>query len=386
MNADTFFPFLENKESLLPMLVQAVQQSASTVVITDLNGTIQYVNPKFVQLTGYSAAEVIGKNARILKSGKTPPNVYRDMWATITNGQEWRGEVQNKKKNGELYWGSLTISPIKTPDNVVTQYLGIEEDITQQKMLELKLQSNNAELKRSNAELEGFTRVVAHDLMGPIGNVISCLKMATEDPRSSNSIGTDGMLRLALRSADKAAQLIRDLLDYSKVGGQVTAMAEVDMNEVLAEVLESLRPQIEGSSAQICIDELPTLYCSKLLMEQLFQNLIANAMNYRSKFAPIIKVTAKEQEQVWVFAVEDNGVGISADELPNVFEPFYRIASTSDRPGTGIGLATSEKIVKAHGGKIWAESEAGKGTTFSFTLPRYPLEGEAPLHGLRGAA
>jgi two-component system CheB/CheR fusion protein len=336
---DTFFPFLEKKESLLRMLVQAVQQSASTVVITDLDGAIQYVNPKFVQLTGYSAAEAIGKNPRILQSGKTPPNVYRDMWATITTGQEWRGEVQNKKKNGELYWGSLTISPIKTPDNVVTHYLGIEEDITQRKMLELKLQNSNAELKRSNAELEGFTRVVAHDLMGPIGNVISCLKMATEDPRSSNSIGTDATPRLALRSADKAAQLIRDLLDYSKVGGQVTAMADVDMNEVLAAVLESLRPQIEGTSARICIDQLPTLYCSKLLMEQLFQNLIANAMKYRSKFAPIIRITGKEREHVWVFAIEDNGVGISADELLNVFEPFYRIASTSDRPGTGIGRA-----------------------------------------------
>src|SRR5262245_61348441 len=132
MNPNTLFPFLENEESLVPMLVQAVQQSASTVVITDLDATIQYVNPKFVQLTGYSAAEAIGKNPRILQSGKTPRHVYDDMWATITNGQEWRGEVQNKKKNGELYWGSLTISPIKTPDNVVTNYLGIEEDITPQ--------------------------------------------------------------------------------------------------------------------------------------------------------------------------------------------------------------------------------------------------------------
>lgn len=163
-------------------------------------------------------------------------------------------------------------------------------------------------------------------------------------------------------------------------------MADVDLNEVLAAVLASLRPQIEGTRAKICIDVLPTLYCSKLLMEQLFQNLIANAMKYRGKFAPIIRITAKEQEHVWVFAVEDNGVGISADELPNVFEPFYRIASTSDRPGTGIGLATSDKNGEAHGGNIWAESEARKGTTFSFTLPRYPLEGDAPLHGLRGAA
>jgi len=366
MNADTLFPFLENEESLVPMLVHAVQQSANTVVITDLNGTIRYVNPKFVQLTGYSAAEAIGRNPRILQSGKTPPNVYRDMWGTITNGQEWRGEVQNKKKSGELYWGSLTISPIKTADNVVTHYLGIEEDITPQKVLEVKLQSSIAELKRSNAELEGFTRVVAHDLLGPIANVITCLKMATEDARS-----------IALRSADKAAQLIRDLLDYSKVGGQETAMAEVDVKEVLAAVQESLGPQIEEMSAQICIGELPTLYCSKLLMEQLFQNLLTNALKYRSKFAPIIRITAEEQGHVWVFAVEDNGVGISADQLTKIFEPFYRIASTSDRPGTGIGLATCDKIVRAHGGEIWAESEVGKGTTFYFTLPRYPAERDA---------
>jgi signal transduction histidine kinase len=288
------------------------------------------------------------------------------MWGTITNGQEWRGEVQNKKKSGELYWGSLTISPIKTADNVVTHYLGIEEDITPQKVLEVKLQSSIAELKRSNAELEGFTRVVAHDLLVPIANVITCLNIATEDARS-----------IALRSADKAAQLIRDLLDYSKVGGQETAMAEVDIKEVLAAVQESLGPQIEEMSAQICIGELPTLYCSKLLMEQLFQNLLANALKYRSKFAPIIRITAEEQGHVWVFAVEDNGVGISANQLTKIFEPFYRIASSSDRPGTGIGLATCDKIVRAHGGEIWAESEVGKGTTFYFTLPRYPAERDA---------
>lgn len=147
MNLHPLFPFLENRESLVPILAQAVEQSASTVVVTDLNGTIQYVNPKFVQLTGYTAAEVIGKNPRILQSGKTPPAVYRDMWAAITKGQEWRGELQNKKKSGELYWGSLTISPIRTRDNVLAYYLGIEEDITQQKVLELKLQSSIAELK-----------------------------------------------------------------------------------------------------------------------------------------------------------------------------------------------------------------------------------------------
>jgi signal transduction histidine kinase len=149
-------------------------------------------------------------------------------------------------------------------------------------------------------------------------------------------------------------------------------MSDVDVKEVLAGVLESLRPQIEEIGAQICVDELPRLYCSRLLIEQLFQNVVANAMKYRSKLPPMIRITAKEQEHMWVFAVEDNGVGISADELPRIFEPFYRIESTSDRPGTGIGLATCDKIVKAHGGKIWAESEVGKGTTLFFTLPRYP--------------
>jgi PAS domain S-box-containing protein len=371
MSPDTLFPFVGSNESLVQMLVQAVEQSASAVVITDLDATILYVNPRFVQLTGYSAAEAIGKNPRILQSGSTPRSTYCDMWATIISGRDWRGEVQNKKKNGELYWGALTISPVKTPDNVLTYYLGIEEDITQQKELELKLQSSIAELQRSNAELEGFTRVVAHDLMGPLSNVISCLKIAVGDA-SSNSINKDGLLRLALRSADKSVQLIRDLLDYSKVGGQETAMSDVDVKEVLAGVLESLRPQIEEIGAQICVDELPRLYCSRLLIEQLFQNVVANAMKYRSKLPPMIRITAKEQEHMWVFAVEDNGVGISADELPRIFEPFYRIESTSDRPGTGIGLATCDKIVKAHGGKIWAESEVGKGTTLFFTLPRYP--------------
>jgi PAS domain S-box-containing protein len=356
----------QTEKELVHILWQAVDQSASTVVLTDLNGTIKYVNPKFLELTGYSLPEILGKNPRVLNGGNTSPEVYKQMWKTIRRGEKWKGELQNRRKNGQLYWESITISPVRNQGDEVTHFLAIEEDITERKSLEERLEESMAELKRSNRELEGFTSMVAHDLVGPVGNIVNCIGLALE----GNGSGVDKeMLTFAQDAAKKAGCLIHDLLEYSRIGGMKHTTAKVDVREILGQVLENLSFEMKKVGAKVIVGALPAITCSKLLVTQLFQNLIANAVKYRAEVPPEIKISASPQGESIVFNVEDNGIGMESHELERIFEPFYRIPSSSGRPGTGIGLATCQKIMRIHGGEIWAESEKGKGSRFYFTFP-----------------
>lgn len=350
-------------------LLQAVEQSASTVVITDTRGTIEYVNKRFTELTGYSRDECIGKNPRMIRSGNTPNNLYADMWKAIVAGDEWRGELQNRKKNGELYWVSLTVSPIKNEKGETTNFLGIEEDISRRKYLEAELQRKMLELERSNAELAGFNSVISHDLNGPLGNIAFGIDFVLEHNSHELSPDSHKLLTIACNSAKKCSRLVKDLLQYARVDGARHVFTEVDLSEIIDSIADSLHFQIEQEHGKIERTDLPIVRGSRTLLSQLFQNLIANALNYRSEKNPLIKISAQRGEGEWTLSVSDNGVGIEPAECSKIFDPFYRIASTSSRPGTGIGLALCKKVAETHGGRIWVESTTGSGATFHLVLP-----------------
>ena len=162
-----------------------IEQSASAIVITDTSGIIQYVNPRFLKLTGYTNEEVVGNSPRILRSGNTPSEVYQEMWAMISTGKAWRGEIQNKRKNGELYWESITISPILDEIGEIKHYLGVEEDISEKKLLGLQLLETLESLRKSNQDLEQFNRIVSHDLRGPLSTVEMALELIEDSAGKS---------------------------------------------------------------------------------------------------------------------------------------------------------------------------------------------------------
>ncbi len=240
-------------EEQLRKLSRAVEQSPSTVVITDTDGNIEYVNPKFTQLTGYSREEVIGQNPRILKSGETPPQEYGQLWSTIMSGGEWRGEFHNRKKNGELYWESASISPIRDPEGNITHFLAVKEDITERKRAEEEIRKLNADLTRRALELnvmykelEAFSYSVSHDLRAPLRGIDGFSQALMEEHGSK--LGPQGMhyLQRVRAATQRMAQLIDDLLLLSRVTRSEMRHETVDLSgqaRAVAAELQRAQPE-----------------------------------------------------------------------------------------------------------------------------------------------
>ena len=350
------------------MLTRAVEQSPVSVVITDLDRRIQYVNPKFLQTTGYTVGEVLGQMPSILKSGLTANGIYQDLWATLDQGEQWRGEFVNRRKDGTLYWEQASIQPIRNLEGRITNYLGIKLDITERKQAEEKLAGLLDELKRSNQDLEQFAYVASHDLKQPLRQISSFSTLlerrlgpdAEQDVRDYLGFLTDGAKRMQ--------DLIGDLLEYSRVSHRPLHNDDVDMNEVLDTALALLTAPIDGAAAAIERAPLPRVHGDRSQLERLLQNVVGNALKYRDPERPLrIRIGC---DPAGVFFVADNGIGIPADQTERVFMIFQRLHAAQAYEGTGIGLAVCRKIVERHGGRIWLCSDGeGQGSTFFFTLP-----------------
>ena len=518
------------------VLFHAVEQSPCAILITDKNGSIEYVNPKFVQVTGYTSEEAIGKTPRLLKSGEMPSEEYKNLWDTITSGHEWRGEFYNRKKTGEFYWAHASISPIKDSEGSITHFVGIQEDITERKQMELSLEAlneslelrvaerttelaeseekfrnisaaaqdaiimldneekvsfwNNAaenmfdytkeevigknlhklivpekyrkdhlngferfkntgkgsilrktielsalrkdgtafpielslsevklkdkwnaigiirnitqrkriserllaeisehkrareklkrivtELERSNSELEQFAYVASHDLQEPLRMVSSYTQLLARRYKGKLDADADEFINFAVDGANRMQRLIQDLLEYSRVGTRGKPFKPTDCAVVYDRALVNLHIAVEDSSAVVTHNNLPTVMVDSSQLVQLFQNLIGNAIKFHGKGAPRIHVSAEQKDNDWVFSVSDNGIGIDPQYADRIFVIFQRLHKNTEYSGSGIGLAICKKIVERHGGRIWMESELGKGTTFYFTIPIYKEDG-----------
>ncbi|MBN8220155.1 MAG: PAS domain S-box protein [Spirochaetes bacterium] len=351
-----------NAEEGLRKLSRAVEQSASLVMITDRDGNIEYVNRKFVEVTGYSIAEVAGKNPKFLKSGYLSEKDYEGLWSTIMRGEEWRGEFHNRKKNGELFWVLASISPIKDGAGAITHYLAIEEDITSLKEIQ-------TELARSNAELQQFAYIASHDLQEPLRMIGSYVQLLARRYQDKLDASANEFIAFAVDGVQRMQTLINDLLAYSRVSTSVRDFQTVDCAHVLAQVQANLKIALEESAAKITAGPLPVLRADPTQIMQLFQNLINNAVKFRAQRPPEIGIHAGKKGDFWQFDVSDNGIGFDMQYADRIFVIFQRLNNRAEYAGTGIGLAVCKRIVERHGGKIWVDSAPGKGTTFHFTLP-----------------
>jgi signal transduction histidine kinase len=231
------------------------------------------------------------------------------------------------------------------------------------------------ELERSNEELERFGSVVSHDLQAPLATVSMYAQLL--ERRHGEELGDDRRIVDGICAATgHARELIRDLLDYSKAGRGELRMDEVDTGQLVSDVLDLLAAPIEEAGAQIVVGDLPALRGDPGNLRQVFQNLIGNAIKF-SEQRPEVRVSAELQEGDWCFSVADNGIGMDPADAREIFEPFHRLHGDGTYAGTGIGLAVCERIVEHHGGRIWAESAVGEGSTFRFTLPAEPGAGSS---------
>jgi len=368
----------KNRETRLLALNRAVEQSPVVVVITDKEGNITYVNPKFVQLTGYEYYEVTGKNPRILKSGEQPPEFYKNLWDTILAGGQWQGEFHNKRKDGSFYWESASISAVKDAKGVITNFIAVKEDVTERKKILEELKRKNSELEKLDQLKSDFVSIVSHELRTPLSITKEGISLILDGVTGRINPKQQKVLATSMNNIDRLARIINNLLDISKIesGKAELKKKNVDFKALIKNVFSAFENKAgekglelrfslsQGQrEAVLCIDE------DKII--QVFTNLLSNSIKFTEQGH--IDVSLINRENEIEFVVSDTGVGISAEALPKVFDKFMQFGRTagSGEKGTGLGLSIAKGLVELHGGRIWAESELGKGTKFIFTLPKY---------------
>ena len=355
-------------------LSSAVEQSPVSIVITDSTGAIEYVNPKFTLVSGYTLSEVRGQNPCLLKGDNTSDDEYRRLWELITQGREWRGEFHNRKKNGEYYWESASISPIIDADGLITHFLAVKEDITERKALEEQIRQ--AQKLDSIGQLAGG---VAHDF----NNILAAIMMRLDFLQQNPSFDEETQKSLAelTVAAKRAARLTRQLLIFSRKS--ILDVKVLDLNEVVANLLNML-DRLIGEHITVRFDRraaLPAVEADAGMLEQVVMNLAVNArdaMPHGGKMTISIEPVQIDEEQVKgnikkrigqfvCLSVTDTGCGMDEDTIKHIFEPFFTTKEVGK--GTGLGLATVHGIVTQHKGWVNVESELGKGTTFKVFIP-----------------
>ncbi|MBI3475884.1 MAG: GHKL domain-containing protein [Acidobacteria bacterium] len=259
--------------------------------------------------------------------------------------------------------GSLTRLPL-----AIRRTLEAQRAREQRKRSEHALAEKAEELARSNRDLEQFASVASHDLQEPLRMVAAYTQLLSERYRGKMDADADKYMGYAVEGALRMQAMIRDLLAFSRVGRDAK-QGNADCNIALAGAILNLQAVIEDSGARITHDSLPTIAADPTQLIQLFQNLIGNAIKFRGKEKPAIKISVERQGEAWAFSVADNGIGIAPEHRDVIFVIFQRLHSREEYAGNGLGLAICQKIVEQNGGKLWVESEPGVGSTFRFTLP-----------------
>jgi PAS domain S-box-containing protein len=270
---------------------------------------------------------------------------------------------------GDRVYGSQFV-PLTDVVGEVPDVLVLVLDITDRKRADMDLRTAMEKLARSNHELDQFASVASHDLQAPLRSVTSYLEFLAQDYRGQLDDQANEYITRAVNASRRMSELIRELLQYSRVGTQGQSFSRVDMYSVLRQAEENLRKEIEDNDAQITSEELPGVMGDEMQLVRLVQNLIGNAIKFRTREErPVIRISAVRRGDEWVFGVHDNGIGIGAQYYERIFVIFQRLHTAEEYPGTGMGLALCKKIVEQHGGRMWVESGQGRGSSFYFSLP-----------------
>jgi PAS domain S-box-containing protein len=342
--------------------------------LTDRFGLIEYVNPKFTEVTGYAPDEVIGKKTNILKSGETPPAVYAQLWQTVERGGEWRGEFHNRRKDGDLYWESASISALRDSDGEITNYVAVKEDITERKRLEEEVERRNRELARTESltAMGRMASMIAHDLRNPLSSVKMGMQILGKQAVDANK----ELAEIGLEQIHYMEEILTDMLSYARPEAVKTEW--VNIEKLLTVTLGGLQRRIDQADVIIEIDYqagLPMLPGDANKLRQLFSNLIVNALQSIETQAPAqaridIKTCLYMTDSGTGIEVSicDNGVGLNSLEPETLFEPFY----TTRSKGTGLGLAIVRQIAGQHTGQVRLLAREGGGACAVVILPTSP--------------
>ncbi len=398
-------------EDQLRLMSHMVEQSPALVVLTDPDGNIEYINKKFTEEIGYTPEEVLGKNPRILKSGHTTPEEYTRLWQTIKSGKEWRGEFQNRRKDGSLLWESASISPIFDNRGDITHFLGIKENITLRKEAEFELVRLNQELEErvnrrtqelheANKELEKASRLkdeflasMSHELRTPLTGVLGLSEAMQKGIYGALNEKQITILKTIEEGGRHLLNLINDILDLSKIeaGKLELEQGVVNVEEVCQSSLRMVKQIANARQQRTSLSISPAdlqMFADSKRIKQILVNLLSNAVKFTPENGEIgLQVTGDSEKDLVTFIVWDTGIGIAKKDMDKLFKPFIQIDSSLSRnyAGTGLGLSLVHRFVKMHGGTVSVESEVGKGSRFIVTLPWQKAKVETSLHDLFGA-
>ncbi|MBU2492665.1 MAG: PAS domain S-box protein [Bacteroidetes bacterium] len=362
----------ENEHKKLSL---AIIHSPVSVVITDIKGNIEYVNPKFSETTGYSFDEIIGRNPRFLKSGTHSNEFYKNIWDTILSGKEWQGEIQNKNKNGELYWDYVKISPILNENGNITHFVELKEDITARKTMLNDLIAAKEKAEEINKLKSHFFANMSHELRTPFVGIMGYAELLSEtliNPEDRE------MAQGILTTSKRMKETLTKILSLSKFEFNGIEVADKEINVV--DMINSVYKQFSAAaiqkklsfSAKINFESL-FIETDELLFSEILKNLVSNAIIYTNEGTVEIHANKqiKNSQDILVIKVVDTGIGIPKDRQEIVWEEFRQVSEglTRSFQGTGLGLSIAKKYTELLGGIIYLESEENKGTAFTFELP-----------------
>lgn len=355
-------------------LSKGIDQNPSSIEITDINGIIEYVNPKLCETTGYSYEEIIGQHARILKSNKMPEETYNDLWSTIASGNVWKKELINKKKDGSFFWELVTLTSIKNEKGVITNYIAIKEDISARKEMEAELIHAKEKAEESDHLKSAFLANMSHEIRTPLNSIIGFSELLA-DPDFEPDQKAE-FIKTIIDNGNSLLIIISDIMDFSMLEArQMKIRKEVISAKILlCDLLNDFGKKAGKKGIELRLDkslEGPDVIIENDLyrIKQIFSNLIGNALKFTHE--GYIEVGYQVDNEMIEFHVKDTGIGIAPEFHQAIFERFRQVdaAKTRKYGGNGLGLAISKNLVELMGGNIWVESEQDKFSKFSFTIP-----------------
>ena len=375
---------------------QLAEQSNTVTWEADMDGLFTYVSSVSKAVWGYFPDELVGKKHFFdLVVEAERETIKSKAFEVLKHKERFVGlEHAVLAKDGRTLWNSTSGIPLLNADGTLRGYQGSDTDITERKKADEELRTHrdhleemveerttelgkaNEELQekvqdliRSNEELGQFAYVASHDLQEPLRMITSYLQLLDRRYKGKLDKDADEFIFYAVDGAQRLQAMINDLLQYSRVETRGKAFTVVDMNTAMGAVLNSLKVAIEESGGVVLSDPLPTVFADEVQMIMLMQNLVGNAIKYRKPDEkPLVSVSAVSSGQEWIFAVKDNGIGIDPAYHDRIFRVFQRLHPRSEYEGTGMGLAIAKRIVDHHRGRIWLESELGKGSVFFFSI------------------
>lgn len=360
----------------IDILSESIAHSTDSVVITNLNGVVEYVNPGFEKVTGYSFEEVKGKKTNVLKSDKMDPVVYRNLWNTISAGEIWRGELLNKKKDGTLFWESTIIFPVKNRHNEIIKYSAIKTDITNSKRIEQELLAARDKAEEINRYKTAFLNNISHEVRTPLNAVYGFIQILKHNPASDKA---GEYMDLINQNAKILLDLFEDILDVSSIESRAITLKKEDvlLKELLLKMVSKFNSQLtvfDNKPVNIIVEddenfETLTLFTDRKRFSQVFDQLLSNAVKYTIE--GYIRISYKLDFENLTFYITDTGVGIPENERELIFESFSHGENlyVSLHKGVGLGLNIARMLVEMFGGKLSFVSEEGKGSTFYFNIP-----------------